>query len=310
MPSNVTLFLNSVLLLAEIQNTFIIHQQESSSDGWIVYHTDQFDIWYRKVDSGFRLPSEACINSDHRCYIVEENLENLHNWTDTPCRMIWINQNNEIPSIELPFHDYELPQISLLEGFHDIDQTPSLSQCLAWWEEWDLPANVRCHETKVAWAAYALAVMLRAKGIKVNPILTQRGGLLHDLDKIKTLRMVNSHGNVSASFLEAQGYPGVAEIVREHILHTILDPTADTRPWEVKLVYFCDKLAEGDRIVPLEERFTALGKRYPAYMRKMDRAKQHVWRLNNEICSILSIPDNDHLVSLLNTLSESLSLAH
>ncbi len=31
---------------------------------------------------------------------------------------------------------------------------------------------------------------------------------------------------------------------------------------EVKLVYFCDKLTEGDRIVPLEETIFSVGKRY------------------------------------------------
>jgi hypothetical protein len=90
-------------------------------------------------------------------------------------------------------------------------------------------------------------------------------------------------------------------------MHTILDPTADDRPWEVKLVYFCDKLAEGDRIVTLDERFTALGERYPAYMQKMSEAKIHVWGLNNEICALLDIHDNDHLVSLLNTILEKVS---
>jgi putative nucleotidyltransferase with HDIG domain len=309
MSTEITFFVSSSVLVDDLQSTFTILQQESPCDGWIVYHTDQFDIGYCHKRSGCGLPYKTGSNSPHLCYAVEENYEKLQDWAGGSCRTIWINRNNVIPSAELPSHDYELERISQLEEICHIGQSPSLSQCLTWWEEWNLPANVRRHVTKVAWAAYALAVMLRAKGIEVNPILTHRGGLLHDLDKIKTLNMVNSHGNVGASFLDAQGYPAVAEIVRGHILHTILDPTSDNRPWEVKLVYFCDKLTEGDRIVPLEERFAALGKRYPAYMKKMERAKTHVWGLNNTICSILSIPDNDHLVSLLNTLIKSISPA-
>ena len=86
--------------------------------------------------------------------------------------------------------------------------------------------------------------------------------------------MVNSHGQVGASFIEAQGYPEIAEIVRGHILHTILDPKSDDRPWEVKLVYFCDKLTEGDRIVTLEERFTALGNVILLIWRKWIRLKR------------------------------------
>ena len=309
MSTETTFFLTSSALLADFQNTFTIHQQESSCDGWMVYHANQFDIWYCHTSSGCRTPSKAGLNSDNLCYAVEENYEKLLDWDGASYRTIWINRNNTIPATEFPSHDYELERISQLEEIHHIGQSPSLSQCLNWWKEWDLPANVQRHVIKVAWAAYALAVMLRDKGINVNPILTHRGGLLHDLDKIKTLKLVNSHGNIGASFLVSQGFPAVAEIVRGHILHTILDPASDSRPWEVKLVYFCDKLAEGDRIVPLEERFSALGKRYPEYMKKMSRAKVHVWGLNNEICSILSIPDNDHLVLLLNTLSQSISLA-
>ncbi len=309
MSTETTFFLTSSALLADFQNTFTFHQQETFRDGWEIFHAESFDIRFCEAGPECRIPGVMASNSECQSFVVDEDYKKLQGWSDSKLKTIWINPANQIPSTELPSHDVEICKIEQLEEILRIHQSPTLIQCESWWKEWDLPENVRRHVKKVGWAAYVLAVMLRDRGINVNPILTHRGGLLHDLDKIKTLKMVNSHGNIGASFLDAQGFPAVAEIVRGHILHTILDPASHRRPWEVKLVYFCDKLTEGDRIVPLEERFSALGKRYPAYMKKMNRAKVYVWGLNNEICSILSIPDNDHLVSLLNTVSENPSLA-
>ena len=307
MPSKISLFLTSAELFNELCKAFPIHQQESSFEGWEEFNTDTLNIWFREEGQGCQIPIKTHQDSNGHCFVLDDNYQKLQDWTDAKCRTIWLNRAGEIPTKEAPIHDYELSRIGQLDNIQRIDQSPTLAQCKLWLDEWDLPANVRRHVTRVAWAAYALAVMMRDKGVEIDPILTHRGGLLHDLDKIETLKMVNSHGQVGASFIEAQGYPEIAEIVRGHILHTILDPNSDNRPWEVKLVYFCDKLTEGDRIVTLEERFTALGKRYPAYMEKMDKAKTHVWDLNDEICSILSLPDNEHLVSLLNTTYDKLS---
>jgi putative hydrolase of the HAD superfamily len=307
MSNNSILLLNSASLLAELQDTYAIHSREESGDGYVVYQTEEFQIrYYSHNQNGFS-PDVNGGGNDYRCYVIDENYENLRGWADTPYKTIWVNWDNNLPPCKLPSHDFELNGLDQLEKVFEDGRIPALSQCLAWWNEWDLPENVRRHVTTVAWAAYTLAIMLRAKGIEADPVLTHRGGLLHDLDKIRTLKMVTGHGKVSGSFLAEKGYDEVAEIVREHIMHTILDPTADDRPWEVKLVYFCDKLAEGDRIVTLDERFTALGERYPAYMQKMSEAKIHVWGLNNEICALLDIHDNDHLVSLLNTILEKVS---
>lgn len=232
--------------------------------------------------------------------MLDNDYQKLKRWSENGCRTVWIYRTSNLPPVALPGHDLEINRIEQLNEVRDLDQSPTIAQCFDWLEEWDLPENIRRHITTVAWSAYTLACLLANKGEKVNPILTHRGGLLHDLDKIQTLREVNRHGKMGAEFLESQGYPAIAEIVRGHILHTILDPHSDDRSWEIKVVYFCDKLTEGNTIVTLDKRFAALGKRYPVYMEKMGRAKTHVYSLNDQICSILSIPDNEHLVSFLN----------
>jgi putative hydrolase of the HAD superfamily len=158
---------------------------------------------------------------------------------------------------------------------------------------------VRAHSAVVARSAYVLAVMMRNRGISVDPMLTHRGGLLHDIDKIATLKMDGAHGRVGAEFLDAQGYPRLAEILREHIMTRLMRPEAQDWGWEVKLVFFCDKLVEGNELVTFDQRLDALKIRYPYYVEKMERAESAIWDMSAEICEILDIPSHAELVELL-----------
>jgi putative nucleotidyltransferase with HDIG domain len=171
---------------------------------------------------------------------------------------------------------------------------------LEWWEDWDLPENVRRHVTEVAGAAYKMAVWMRQAGIEVDPILTHRAGLAHDLDKIKTLQEPRQHGQESATFLSERGYPELAEIVRNHLLGVFLYEDVAHLTWETKLVNFCDKLVEGDQIVSITERFSALRQRYPHSQELLDSSEPHLWKLNDAICSILAMDGHEALVSRLN----------
>jgi putative nucleotidyltransferase with HDIG domain len=218
-----------------------------------------------------------------------------HGW-----RTAWLNPEGAFAPEELPVQDVDLLDLACLPKIGPaLENKPSLVECLDWWAAWDLPENVRRHSKTVAQSAYHLAVMLRNKGVQVDPILTQRGGLLHDIDKISTLQQTGAHGQAGADFLEAQGYPALAEIVREHIMSSILHPKADQLAWEVKLVYFCDKLVEGDQLVTFDQRLDALSERYPHYRETMERAAAHVWALGDQICSILSISDHEKLIFTL-----------
>jgi len=212
----------------------------------------------------------------------------------------WFNPQGEIAPEGMPVQDLDLIDLaSLLETGPALAAKPSLAQCLDWWEDWEVPGNIRAHSKTVARSAYLLAVLMRRQGIPLDPILAHRGGLLHDIDKIETLKQASAHGQVGADFLQEQGYTAMAEIVREHIMSTILDPHADDRRWEVKLVYFCDKLVEGDQLVPFDARLDALFERYPHYHETMARAAGSVRALSDQICSILSIPSHENLISTL-----------
>jgi len=220
-------------------------------------------------------------------------------------RTIWLNREEEIISDAIPVHDGEVCAFGDLYDAISLLQKPSLQQCFDWWDVWEVPENIRQHSTTVAWGAYVLAVMMRHQGIAVDPILAHRGGLLHDIDKIATLRENRRHGGMGADFLLEKGYPKVAAIVRDHIMHRILEPNADDRPWEDKLVFFVDKLVEGDEIITFDKRLEALKARYPAYRTTMESTESGIWDLSDQICSILFIPDHQKLITTLHELKDN-----
>ncbi|MCB2202439.1 HD domain-containing protein [bacterium] len=230
---------------------------------------------------------------------LDEDYKRLVDWRDQAAKTIWFNPDYELAPWEEPVHDAELADILELERINQHLNHPTVAECVAWWDAWELPENIRRHVRQVAWGAYTLAVLLRRVGVQVNPILTHRGGLMHDLDKIKTLDKGHQHGRVGADFLEGEGFPSLASIVRGHNLDSILRPGAEARPWEINLVFFCDKLVEGDTFVTLDERFAALNQRYPSFMKLMAPSKARVMAMSDRICDYLSIPSHEQLVEML-----------
>jgi putative hydrolase of the HAD superfamily len=241
---------------------------------------------------------ESGISNTDSVY-VDQSYQNLRSFSQRHFKTIWFNPEGTLAEDDFPRHDVEIQDVSELININSCLHKPSLGQCLAWLDEWDVPDNVRAHSAVVANSAYVLAVLMRNRGILVDPVLTHRGGLLHDIDKIATLKMDGAHGRMGAEFLDAQGYPRLAEILREHIMTRVMRPEARDWEWEVRLVFFCDKLVEGDQIVPFDQRLNALKIRYPFYVEKMERAESAIWDMSDEICEILDITSHAGLVELL-----------
>jgi len=217
-------------------------------------------------------------------------------------RTLWYNPNGALAPNPMPAHDGEIIKMDDLATIPAMLAKPTLRTCLAWMDAWVLPDNIRRHVELVARLAYGLGGMLRGQGQQVDPILAHRGGLLHDLDKLHTLDRSRRHGDTAAAFLWEQGHPDLAEIVRGHILGSVLEDQTDLRTWEARLVFFCDKLVEQDQIVPFDVRLSALKARYPGFRQIMDQAEPYVWALNDQICSILSISNHENLISILEEL--------
>ncbi|MDY6846724.1 MAG: HDIG domain-containing protein [Chloroflexota bacterium] len=238
-------------------------------------------------------------NPDSNPVLFDDCYHNVRHFSTQGMKTIWFNPEGNLVEDDLPRHDGEIQSLDEVAKIFSLLHNPSLAQCRAWLDAWAVPDNVRRHSSVVARSAYILAVKMQNRGIAVDPILAHRAGLVHDIDKIETLNKSSAHGNVGASFFVEQGYPQIAKIVREHIMSTILDPDAADRSWENKLVFFCDKLVEGDQLVPFDQRLAALRTRYPEYMAAMQRAEKPIWDLSDEICEILGLSSHEDLIEML-----------
>lgn len=238
-------------------------------------------------------------DNDPTLAYLDDRYDRLKDFSGTETKTIYFNPGGEIIIGELPIQDVDLEDFAGVAGVLEQLQKPSLAQCLDWWEVWNVPENIRRHSTVVAQLAYVVAMKMRGKGISLDPILAHRAGLVHDLDKIDTLDESSVHGAMGADFLEEQGYAEIGEIVRDHIMSTVLHADFESRSWENKLVFFCDKLVEGDELVPFDQRLAALKKRYPYYIKTMEKAESAIWDLSDEICRILDVASHEGLVEML-----------
>jgi hypothetical protein len=234
---------------------------------------------------------------------MADRYETLRTCADHGFRTVWYNPLMDFAPGKVPIHDGEVAHFAALEQIPAMLKKPSLSTCFAWLDEWQVPENIRRHASLVAWMAYVLGVLLRRAEVKLDPILAHRGGLLHDLDKLHTLDPSKPHGALGAAFVRNQGHTDLADIISGHVMRAGLKD--EQFSWENKLVFFCDKLAEQDRIVPFEVRLAALKKRYPQFEGVMRRAEPYIWDLNDQICSILSIPEHRSLIKLLLDLQKN-----
>jgi len=294
MPGRARIFLTSDDLLSEIAQQFLV-DLDSHEDSQGCF--DYCGLVFQHVES------ERCLrktDQDQKFFLSEDH-DKFATLKDLGLQTIWLNREGMILPDKTPIHDVEISSVNALLDLGQIADRPSLEQCTRWWDEWGLPENIRRHVTTVGWIAYVLAIWIRDAGIEVDPILTHRGGLMHDLDKIKTLGQQGEHGKLGADFLHAKGFRRLAEIVRGHLLQTMLLSDFEAVPWETKLVNYCDKLVEGDRIVPLSVRLASLKARYPDSRDLIRQAEPQIWALNQEICSRLAIQNHEKLIAALST---------
>jgi putative nucleotidyltransferase with HDIG domain len=231
--------------------------------------------------------------------VVSDDYRHLQQVQSHPCGAALVAPKPYLVGDGWPIHDFEISNLSDLFETSQIRPgvIPTLQTCLDWWEVWDVPENVRRHMKEVARLAYWLSMQLLMRGVRLNPLLVHRAGLVHDLDKIATLHQSGQHGRKGASFLDAQGYPAVAEVVRGHLLDTIFDWQALFESnKELVLVNYADKLVEGDQIVPLPVRLEALKTRYPASRSLIEASERPLFELDEYFRSILSISNHKKFI--------------
>lgn len=213
-------------------------------------------------------------------------------------RAVWFNPQAQPCPEPLALYDAEVQALATLPATLARPFLPDAAACLVLLAGQQAPPQLLAHVQAVATLAFRLAEGLRGRGIAVDPLLAHRGGLLHDLDKLSARRTGRIHGQLGADLVRQAGYAALAPIVERHLMFTILDPQSAPATWEEKLVYYADKVVEGDRVVPLEERLQALCARYPENAGRMRACLPAMHALEAEIASALGVPQPELLLSL------------
>lgn len=136
---------------------------------------------------------------------------------------------------------------------------------------------------------------LLAAEVPLDLQLLEAGALLHDIAKTASLHNGGEHARLGAQWLSDLGYPGVAEIVREHVW---LSRPPD-EPWplrEVEIVNYADKRVLHDQIVSLPQRFADLRQRYgrtPEIIQRITHNEQRSLILEAKIFRSLNITPDD-----------------
>jgi putative nucleotidyltransferase with HDIG domain len=137
---------------------------------------------------------------------------------------------------------------------------PSIDQCLALMDRYDMLANIREHSFIVARVAETIVKGLRLPGDEYaaapNLDLVLAGALLHDIAKTKCLDGSCQHAEEGMLICAAHDYPEVATIVGEHVILSSFN-AEDYRRGRFparEIVYYADKRVRHTEIVPLSQR--------------------------------------------------------
>lgn len=135
-----------------------------------------------------------------------------------------------------------------------------------------LTPNVKRHVQMVARTAVCIAKAFPKGSVDVN--LVERSALLHDLDKIATLKDKKHHGDLTLNFLTMKGFPEVGRIAdNAGIMHH-----ARLKSWEEKIVGLSDKRVLEDKVVLLEDRLVYISKKYGTGKNPAGRKAMNAYR--------------------------------
>ena len=257
-------------------------------DGFFSHIFTYRDLKVRKPEPAYFRKVESSLGvAPHQVLMVGDSF-----WVDVlgaheaGWRAAWFNPSGEACPGLTPPHVAELTRLEQLPIILSRELLPEVQTCHTWCLEQGFTFEAWQHVSLVAAIAYQAAVWLRARGLDVNPVLAQRGGLVHDIAKFSApqINPQVSHAEVGASLMREYGQPALAEIARRHMIR-LAETDKEPRTWEEKLVHFADRLADGPRLVTLDERLNALAQRYPHNADVMRSQRDYEASLQAEICS-------------------------
>lgn len=139
------------------------------------------------------------------------------------------------------------------------DKIPDIAECKELMARFDMLPNIVEHSLQVMRVSLALTDHLK-DGVVVNRDRVIAAALLHDITKTRSIKTKERHAASGGKLLRELGFPGIADIVEEHV--TIQNLNLDGTVEEKEIVYYADKRVMHDKIVTLEERMHDLMRRY------------------------------------------------
>ena len=259
------------------------------------------ELGFWKPERGFYRKIEKMMGTEPEDMVmVGDNFESdalgghLAGW-----HTIWFNPLfNYAPGLGA-IQNMEIYRMEELAGAIKYLELPGWETCQKWYMEVSRSIRLWLHVQMVASTAYVLALWIRRNGKQINPLLAQRGGLLHDICKLKKDEGEGGdhrdHGVVGVEWLAERGQPELANIARRHILDGITDETRRPQTLEEKVVYFADKLCEDASLVDIDTRLSALKRRYPDYASRMTASEPALKELQKELALAAGVDEAEML---------------
>jgi putative nucleotidyltransferase with HDIG domain len=169
---------------------------------------------------------------------------------------------------------------------------PTKEQCLELIRRHEMLPHIVRHSRLVTRVALLIARKLNGVGQQLDLALVEAGALLHDITKTISIETSENHAQTGSDLLTSLGYPGVAEIVRQHICLDpgSFDPEAVT---EAEVVNYADKRVKHEEVVDIEERFQDVFERYaqkfPGLETRFEEVRQETRLVEQKIFSKIDI---------------------
>ncbi len=222
-------------------------------------------------------------------------------------RSVWFVPDGSTPIRQIPIHSGEIHSMAELPAIIDElaeSPLPTIPECDSLLRTYSNDTNLLRHVKMVALVAYLISELCMESGYSVNLILAHRGGLLHDLDKMICLNSNVEHGQEANRILQAKGYLKLGRIALCHPAFTLLDPKKAPSTWEEKIVYYSDKLVNGDQIVGIKGRLADLQYRYPEDHKNFELCEPLIYNLQSELLSMMKLDE----IRLIEFLKRRISL--
>ncbi|MCK5540180.1 MAG: HDIG domain-containing protein [Deltaproteobacteria bacterium] len=136
---------------------------------------------------------------------------------------------------------------------------PDYNTCCELLERFEVPEHIIDHSRQVAVISLCLREGLLVQGIGLGRDLLLSAGLLHDIAKMASLENGRDHAELGGEWLDREGFPEIAEIVRNHV-RLVTDLAGPIVAKEI--IYYADKRVRHVEIVSVAERLVDLRKRY------------------------------------------------